>query len=181
MNGYIYKISCKDQKIKECYIGSTNNFKRRIRQHTYNSNHCYNEHHNLYGFINNNGTINNFNFEMLLKVNVDERKELLEIEKQFIKSHNNLLNKYIPNRNQKEYYHDNYDILKQKRLIKYNNNREEILLKKSSTMVTCECGITLTKNHLNRHYKSIKHCQFINSQQVQNLEKHVILKQEVLP
>ena len=177
MNGYIYKISCKDPNIKNEYIGSTTDFKRRISQHRYCSNKTtegYNdEQNNLYGFINNNGTINNFNFEILLKVIVNEKKELHEIEKQFIKSHNNLLNKYIPNRTQKEYYHDNYDILKQKRLIKYYNNREEILLKKSSTMVTCECGVTLTKNHLNRHYKSIKHINHINHinyQQVQNLD-----------
>jgi len=173
MNGYIYKISCKDPNIKNEYIGSTTDFKRRIRQHKYSSNKLDDEQNNLYGFINNNGTINNFNFEILLKVIVNEKKELHEIEKQFIKSHNNLLNKYIPNRTQKEYYHDNYDILKQKRHIKYHNNREEILLKKSSTMVTCECGVTLTKNHLKRHYKSMKHCQYIhniNFQQDQNLD-----------
>lgn len=170
IKGYIYKISCKDPNIKNEYIGSTTDFKRRIRQHKYSSNKLDDEQNNLYGFINNNGTINNFNFEILLKVIVNEKKELHEIEKQFIKSHNNLLNKYIPNRTQKEYYHDNYDILKQKRLIKYNNNREEILLKKSSIMVTCECGVTLTKNHLKRHYKSMKHCQYINFQQDQNPE-----------
>ncbi len=170
MFGYIYKIYCKDPEIKEHYIGSTTNYKRRMRQHKYSSKHVFNNHTNLYDFIRNNGSINNFQSEILLKVMVNEKKDLYEIEKQFIKNDNNLLNKYIPNRNQKEYYNDNYDILKQKRFIKYHNNKKEILYKKSNTMINCPCGSILTKNHINRHYKSIKHCKYINSQQDQNLD-----------
>lgn len=170
MYSYIYKISCKDPKIKDCYIGSTNNFKRRIRQHRYSSENIFHEQNNLYDFIRNNGTINNFQFDILLKVLVNDKKDLHEIEKQFIKNNDNLLNKYIPNRTQKEYYNDNYESLKQKRLIKYYDNRDEILLKKSSTMVTCECGSTLTKNHIHRHYKTKKHSNYINIQKVQNLD-----------
>lgn len=162
MYSYIYKISCKDPEIKEHYIGSTNNFKRRIRQHKYSSKNIFNNQTNLYDFIRNNGSINNFQFDILLKVLVNEKKDLYEIEKQFIKNNNNLLNKSIPNRNQKEYYSDNYDILKEKRIMKYKKNRDEILHKKSTIMVTCECGSILTKNHINRHYKSMKHSKYIN-------------------
>ena len=163
MFGYIYKIYCKNPEIKEHYIGSTINYKRRMRQHKYSSNHIFNNQTNLYDFIRNNGSINNFQSEILLKVMVNEKKDLYEIEKQFIKNDNNLLNKYIPNRNQKEYYFDNYDILKEKRKMKYKKNRDEILHKKSSIMVTCECGSILTKNHIHRHYKTIKHCKYINN------------------
>jgi len=161
MFGYIYKISCKDPKIKDYYIGSTNNYKRRKQQHIYCSKNVFDNHNNLYDYIRNNGTINNFQFDILLKVSVNEKKDLLEIEKQFIKSSKNLLNKCIPNRTQKEYYIDNQEIIKEKRLVNYNKNKAKILFKKSSIMVTCTCGITLTKNHIHRHYKSKKHLNYL--------------------
>ena len=163
LEGYIYKLYSKDPNVKKCYIGSTCNFKRRIRQHRYDSK-VLKQQNNLYSYIKNNGTFNNFQFDILLKVKVNEKKDLFEIEKQFIKSNSDLLNKYIPNRSNKEYYIDNYDILKEKRKEKYIKNRDQILHKKSSEIVTCSCGSTLTKNHLKRHYSSIKHCKYIELQ-----------------
>lgn len=172
MYGYIYKISCKDPKIKNYYIGSTNNYKRRVRQHVYCSKNIFDNHNNLYDFIRNNGSINNFQFEMLLKVEVNKKKDLHEIEKQFIKNSNmknDLLNKYIPNRTQKEYYYDNYEIIKEKRIIHYNKNKKEILSKKSSIMINCSCGSTLTKNHIHRHYKSKKHLISSKTETLRNM------------
>lgn len=160
--GYIYKLYCKDENINKCYIGSTFNYKQRIRQHRYCSKHLFNNQNNLYDYIRNNGEFNNFQFELLLKVKVNDKKDLHEIEKLFIKNNDNLLNKYIPNRSIEEYNKDNYDLLKKKRKENYNKNREEILHKKSTILVHCECGSILTKNHIHRHYRSKKHCKYIN-------------------
>ena len=44
---YIYKISCKDQDISDCYIGSTFNFSNRYYTHKTN---CINKNNNKYKY-----------------------------------------------------------------------------------------------------------------------------------
>ena len=68
MKTIIYKIYCKDEKIKECYIGRTENFKSRFSQHRGTCNGKFITYHNgitiegvykkrskLYNFIRING------------------------------------------------------------------------------------------------------------------------------
>jgi len=112
IKGYIYKISCKSENINKCYIGSTTNFYRRVAQHKYDINRQGNR--PIYKFINSNGGMDNFNFEKILEVQINERIDLFKIEKQYIKSESNLINCSIPCRNKKEYYNDNKNILIQK-------------------------------------------------------------------
>ncbi len=66
MKAVIYKICCKDNSIKDCYVGQTNNFKKRQKEHRNricpDDKTCYR--HKLsrnqfkfYNFIYNNGII----------------------------------------------------------------------------------------------------------------------------
>ena len=160
IKGYIYKISCKTENIDESYIGSTTNILRRISQHKYDIKR--NSNRPIYKFINSNGGIDNFNFETLLEVYIEDRLDLFKIEKQYIKSEKKLINCNIPCRERKEYYNDNKNILIQKSKDYYYKNQKQILNKKSSTMVTCECGSILTKNHFHRHLTSDKHINHKN-------------------
>ena len=57
-NTTIYKITCKDNTVKDCYVGHTSNFKNRIYTHKSN---CINKNKTyVYQFINNNGGWNNW-------------------------------------------------------------------------------------------------------------------------
>ncbi len=98
---YVYKICCKNQEIKECYVGSTNNIKRRIRDHRTNilSNNKYQL--KLYDFIRKNGGRDNWEFIILEeKITPDN---LPEREKFWIETFNSNLNSVVPGRTKKEY------------------------------------------------------------------------------
>ena len=65
MPEYIYyKIVSKDENIKDCYVGKTTNFKKRVRNHKSDCNNEKKRSYNikLYQYIRENGGINNFNF-----------------------------------------------------------------------------------------------------------------------
>ena len=71
----IYKIICKDQNIKDLYIGSTKNFKKRKLTHKNDCNKVNGKSYNLliYRTIRANGGFDNWYFEIV--------EELLDIEK----------------------------------------------------------------------------------------------------
>jgi hypothetical protein len=73
----IYKIYCKDETIKECYVGHTTNFKQRKIEHKYA---CCNENSKsyngkVYSFIRNNGGFDNWDFVELEKFPCNSKEE----------------------------------------------------------------------------------------------------------
>ena len=133
MPEYIYyKIVCKDENIKDCYVGKTNNLKKRFLKHKSN---CYNENHkfynlNLYKFIRENGGINNWNF-IEIETNKYDKKDSAIRERYLIEELNANLNIVIPSRTLQEWkednkkYHKKYYI-KNKEIIKeYRENNKE--------------------------------------------------------
>lgn len=79
------------------------------------------------------------------------REEILE------KRHEN---KEILSNKWKEYYESNKEHLKAKRREYYRMNREKTL-EMQKELVTCECGVVVTKHSLKRHKKTKKHSQLI--------------------
>ena len=77
----------------------------------------------------------------------------------------------------KEYYKNNTEEIKNKVNLYRNNNKEKIkerqkkyrennkekIAKKKAETYDCECGLTLTKTHKNRHEKSIKHQNYLKN------------------
>ena len=49
----MYRIVCKNPEIKECYVGSTTDFKSRKQRHKHNCNSEHSKHYNInvYQFI----------------------------------------------------------------------------------------------------------------------------------
>jgi hypothetical protein len=110
----IYKLYCKNNEIKDCYIGSTGNIKTRIKEHKYSCNNenlkKYNQY--KYVYIRENGGFDNWDFKILCKCPKDDRYKMERWYIENCKESN--LNKSIPTRTHKEYYNKNKDKIKEK-------------------------------------------------------------------
>jgi hypothetical protein len=103
-NGVIYKIQCNDANIKDFYIGSTTNLKRRIHQH---KNRCNNENNEKYNLkvcqtIRENGGFNNWNFLIVENLRCNNKIELLTRERHFYDILKPSLNTYRPTTSEDE-------------------------------------------------------------------------------
>ena len=124
----IYKIFCKNENIKECYIGSTNDFKARKNQHKFRCND--NENHNalVYKFIRTNGGFENFDFVILEQFEtIINKNDLFIIEGQYIKNTNATLNCKIAGRTKQEWYLDNKTKITEQKKKYREENKTEIL------------------------------------------------------
>ena len=145
----VYKLHSKDSDIKEFYIGSSKNFKKRKNVHKSDCNNENSKIYNikLYKFIRANGGYNNFDYEILLETiednikkieqkYIDELKPALnciracgfdkkEYEKQY-----NKINKIKISKQNKEYrklyYENNKQKIKEKQTLWKLKNKEKI-------------------------------------------------------
>ena len=146
--GFIYKLVCTDIEIKECYVGSTENFRLRKSSH---KTKCQNENskgHNysVYQFIRDNGGFQNWDMVQVEEFKFDNRRELNARERHWIETLQATLNKVVPNRTQKEYQQYNTEHLKQKANEKHD----------------CLCGGKYTHAHISAHAQTTKHQTFEN-------------------
>jgi len=124
----IYKIFCKDSNVTNIYIGSTTNFNKRKSKH---KNDYYNENSRIYNckvyqYIRENGGFSNFEMVIIEEYPCNNKKEVLERERYFIKELKASLNTEIPGRTVKEYYQDNKEKIKENRKDYYQDNKEKI-------------------------------------------------------
>ena len=126
-NACIYKIVCKDTNVKEIYVGSTSNFKRRGWDHKGNCNnpklHKYN--YKVYKYIRANGNWDNWEVVKICDVaDITNKEELEIVETEYYYSLGATLNTLVPGKRigskQRKEYQKNYDIKYQK------DNREKI-------------------------------------------------------
>lgn len=95
----IYKICCNDIVIKDCYVGSTNDFDRRKSQH---KSRCHNENGKeynfpIYQFIRSNGHWNNWSMIPVDIFNTCSNKlEKLQRERYYVEQLNATLNSQVP-------------------------------------------------------------------------------------
>lgn len=146
MSYIIYKIDCKDENIKEVYIGSTKNLNKRIIQHrtrcNNNSNYSTSHfHYKIYKFMRANGGFDNFKFSVLEIIDNTDKSYILEREKYWIKSHDNTLNVVVPTRTNKEWIEDNLQ------------KRREYKTAYRQVKVMCECGKEMMRGSLRNHKK----------------------------
>ena len=144
-----YKISCNDINITDCYIGKTTNLKQRESMHKYNCNNENSPHHNykIYKFIREHGGWNNFTLTEIGNHNCNYEASS-DYESYFYNLYNASLNTNIPNRDNKTYYEDNKEIIKE-----YGNVR----------CICSECGYTYNRGGKTQHLRSKKHLQNIES------------------
>ena len=113
----IYAIVCKDIKIEEVYVGSTNNLERRIYEHKSACNN--NNNFKVYQFIRDNGGFDNFKF-IVLEHYKGEEEDLRQLERLWYETFPKelLLNTIYPKITKQEYkeYQQEY----------YKENKEKL-------------------------------------------------------
>lgn len=147
----IYRIYCKDTNITDCYIGRTNNFKRRIIEHKKLCNYINGKDYNLYlyQFIRNNLGFDNFIFECL-----EECENLIiakEKERYWYEIYNPTLNTNYPNRQP----------LEASRAYKQKNKDKIKEATEKKNKIICECGGKYSYWGKNRHCNSQKHIKYL--------------------
>ena len=168
----IYKIVCNDTNIKNIYIGSSTNFRKRKFHHKSN---CYNEndkeHYDcyVYKFIRENGGWENWSMILVNYVPCKTKLELLKIEREYIETIDNdlLLNRNIPSRSHKEYnrqyaktdkckeYQKEYQ--KTDKFKEYHEKNKQKINENRNQLIECDCGAISRKCKITVHMKSKKH------------------------
>ena len=182
----IYKIYCKDENIKDFYIGSSKDLYDRMRVH---KSMCYNENVSgyslkIYEFIRENGDWKNFDVEIVEYYPCKNEKELKIREQYYIKKYEPTLNCLNAHRTKEEIKERKKETSKiwnesekgkqsrinsrKKKTEKLMNNPEkyhQILQKKrewGKQPKFCEiCNRTLTNDSWNKHTKSKIHLENI--------------------
>jgi len=183
----IYKIYCKNESIKDIYIGSTSYFKKRKKSHKSCCNNSNGSRYNNYNyvFIRENGGWNNWIMESITTCSKEERYKMERWHIENIENTN--LNKYMPCRTEEEYYKINKEYREKNKEAKkennrqyYKDNKEKIKeeakqyyyknkdkfnnkekMKERKEKITCECGATFRKDNKIRHNKSNKHQNYL--------------------
>ena len=176
MAATIYKIYCLDSEIKECYVGSTEDYDRRCGNHISRCNNTNDKDHNLkvYKYIRANGGWDNFIIEQIIDCEIEDR---YDCELYYFKLFEATLNDRFPKRSKTQYRIDNIKQIseynKQHRIDnkehyqqynkQYNIKNKEKIREHKNQKHNCECGSKYIHNHKARHLKTTKHQDYINS------------------
>jgi len=153
MKGYIYRIFCLNNDIKECYIGSCWDIKKRMKSHKSDCSNINNPRHNfkVYTFIRANGNWINWDYEYYEVEAID--KTDLEMQEQ-----DRMDIEINPILNSQRAYTDRVEYKKQH----YIDNKESINLKQNKKY-NCECGGKYTYAHKLRHFRTQKHQDYLKN------------------
>ena len=191
----IYIIKCKDATKNISYVGSTLNYKARIRTH---KNDFINSNRKLYKEMRQNGGLDNFQSSILCVIpRWTNASEYREVEKSFIKELKPTCNKNIPNRTCKSWqkshperqriYNERYKMKypeKVKQCIKrwseknrvISNEKAKVFYKKNRTLICakmnkkigCICGCVSNYSHI--RYGTHRHNKKHNTLSVLNIQ-----------
>ena len=172
---YIYKIYSKNPEDPNIYIGSTKDFKDRMRRHKGNCNNEKSHAHNcfIYQYIRQNGGFDNFDCEIIHEFECKDNQEKFKIEQKYINSYSFGLNSRNSYTDKKEYNRDfskKYRVENKNKVKAYNDKygekyrkvNKEKLKEKSKIKMACECGSTFRKSDKSQHIKTKKHQKYIN-------------------
>ena len=86
-----------------------------------------------------------------------DKKERSDRSKAFYHSHKEEVLEKM-----KEYREENKDKIKERKS-KYREENKEKIKEEKSIQITCDCGCIVSKGHLSRHNKSIKHLKYLDT------------------
>ena len=190
-NGIIYKLVCKNTGVKDVYVGSTCNLKKRRQEHKGLCNNVNNKEYGrkVYKFIRANGGFQNWGMILVEKYPCKSKQELTLRERYWKDKLDATLNTNVPGRLKKEYaeqyrehnrekikeYNKEYREQNREKIKEYlDKNREKIkeyreknrekLLKRASEKIQCSCGSLVRRDRMTRHKKTAKHAKLIAAQ-----------------
>lgn len=108
-NTTFYKIVCKDDNLRDIYVGHTTNFRQRVTDHKWCCNNPRSRAYNMpvYHFIRENGGNDNFQFVVIETKELNSKREAEEHETYLINILGASLNKCKPSRSKMQWRHDN--------------------------------------------------------------------------
>ena len=170
MPSWIYAITEKEIG-QYVYIGSTTGkyFCLRKGGHTRPSTTKSGKQHNLYGYIQEKGGWDRFQFDILFQSEINiEKTKLRTAEKEYIQKYTPKCNKFKPietheeelarkRRDQKEWRKNNPDyIIKHKA----RQSQKDYTKKRCSTKINCECGGVYTLQNKTNHFSRNIHKKY---------------------
>ena len=136
----IYKIYCKDENVKDIYVGLTTDFIRRKFAHKKNCDNEYKQYKTsrctLYQAINSNGGWNNWTIEVIENFPCENKQQILDRETFWITELNATLNKSV-RKSIKEYKKE-----------WYNQHRETVRMKQKEYQDAMKALYTIDFNDL---------------------------------
>ena len=174
---YIYKIFCKDLP-NDLYVGSTKNFRDRIRTH---KSKCYNENDkeynkNLYQVIRANGGWENWNIEIIKELEVESKDDAEIVEEEYrIKLQANLNTlrcfrtheeRLEQSRESAKNWNENHKEQRREYEKKWREEHREQIIEYSSIKCDCDCGGKYTMQNKARHLKTNKHQKYLNENKI---------------
>jgi predicted GIY-YIG superfamily endonuclease len=147
---YIYKIVCKNENVKEFYVGSTINVIKRKHNHKSSCNNEKDHNHNekKYKFIRENGGWDNFDFIIVEEIPNHTKIQACIREQYWI-------NDIKQSLNSKPAYVSKEDI---------KQNQLNFKKKYNKITVNCCCGSISLLDKLARHKQSKNHIEYIEAQ-----------------
>jgi len=164
----IYKITCNDATVLECYVGHTTNFKSRKNQHKSSCNVETSKEHNykLYQMIREHGGWNNWNMTPICEYSCENhiqaciKEEECRIE---LQASLNMQKCYVGLpliEYSKQYYESKKDVILEK-CKEYRKINKKQISEKFKEKFECICGSILRKRDIKQHERSKKHQNFI--------------------
>jgi hypothetical protein len=163
----IYKIV--DNTNNDCYIGSTTQaLKQRLSKHKCACN--YIRKCTSYQIINN----GDYKIELIEDIGIVSKEER-DVKERYYIENTECINKVVPGRSKKAHYNTNKQTILEKnkeyreankeKIKEYDRNRpnKKERLEKRKEKFTCECGSILRKADKNRHERSQKHKNYLES------------------
>ncbi len=140
----------------DTYIGSTSDFKNRIRRHNQDLYEEKHKHHNckLYVTIRENNydwdikKIHDYPCDTLTELRIEERRVYDELQPTLN------VNKPYQSADERKQWREKY-------MKSYHQNNKEVILERAKTRVMCECGELVNKRQISRHRKSKKHIELM--------------------
>ena len=178
----IYKIVCNDLSVTDLYVGHTTNWRQRKASHKLSIENINRPEYNLKKckIIRENGGWCNWSMIQIEIYPCNDVHEACARERYWYETLGATLNSNVPNRSNKEHYEQNKEQIKEKTKDYYENNKEHILQQKKeyglknreqislkrAEKYECECGAITTIHHKIRHFKTLKHCQFLETNNI---------------
>jgi hypothetical protein len=152
--------------VTDIYVGSTTDFTRRKSEHKSKCNNPNAQGHNckVYQTIRENGGWTNWSMILVENFPCENVNESHARERYWFEQMNANLNKYVPNRQGKEYHQDNRPNILEK-MKQYNIDNKVKINAHKNTIILCNCGKFTTNRNKRRHentFRHQKHLEIIN-------------------